>query len=208
MSLLPTSPESTSSPDQFCLSYNDDPDDTDENLSDVPLDFGGSVATKALRYCVVDCWKLESDIWQRSTVSECSFWHEKALLPTAGCQELELLLKQEMDKWYLFLKVVVMGGQICILRDTPMTLGLNLKITSEIHGWLNPFYTHQFWHGMGKLLDKSGFVSSAQMNVIMNHVLINTFIKHYQIQHHANLQEVMCGLDPDQEWEQVLIRQN
>ncbi|OJD20581.1 hypothetical protein ACJ73_08084 [Blastomyces percursus] len=132
----------------------------------------------------------------------------RRLLPAAGCQELELPLKQEMDEWYLFPKVVVVGGQVRILRDTPMTLGSNPKITSEIHGWLNPFYTHQFRHGGGKLLDESGFVSGPQMNVIMNHASINTFIKHYRIRRHANLQEVMCGLDPDREWERALTGQN
>ncbi|OAT08038.1 hypothetical protein BDBG_16949 [Blastomyces gilchristii SLH14081] len=69
-----------------------------------------------------------------------------------------------------------------------MLLDLNLKIISEIHRWLNSFYTHQFQH------DKK-FVSDMQMNVIMNHVSMNTFIKYYQIQCHANLQKVMCELD-------------
>ncbi|KAI1939195.1 hypothetical protein LOZ57_006155 [Ophidiomyces ophidiicola] len=134
----------------------------------------------------------------------------RRLLPQAGCQELELPLKREMDNWHLFPKVVIEKGEARVLRDTPMTLGSNLKTMSEIHGWLNPFYTHQFRYGGGKLLDESGagFVSGAQMNVIMNHASMNTFIKHYRIRRHANLQEVMCGLDPDREWERALTGQD
>ncbi|KAL4783685.1 hypothetical protein BJX76DRAFT_329065 [Aspergillus varians] len=78
------------------------------------------------------------------------------------------------------------------------TLDGQLRSLSEIHGFLNPFFSHQFRYGGGELLDQSGFVSEAQRNVIMAHASSRTFIKHYRPRRHAGLQEVMCGLDPVQ----------
>lgn len=83
----------------------------------------------------------------------------RMLFPEDGCQEMPLPLKQEMKHYYIFCKVDVVDGQVRILRDTPMTaatLDSQLKSLSEIHGFLNPFYSHQFRYGGGKLLDESG----------------------------------------------------
>ncbi|EER44432.1 C2H2 finger domain-containing protein [Histoplasma capsulatum H143] len=83
----------------------------------------------------------------------------RKLVPADGCQELPLPLKQEMDNWYIFCKVDVQDGQVRILRDTPMsagTLDSQLKSMSEIHGFHNTFFSHQFRYGGGKLLDESG----------------------------------------------------
>lgn len=83
----------------------------------------------------------------------------RRLFPDDGCQEMPLPLKHEMMDCYVFCKVDVVDGEARILRDTPMTawaLDSQMKSLSEIHGFLNPFYSHQFRYGGGKLLDESG----------------------------------------------------
>ncbi|EDN03935.1 predicted protein [Histoplasma mississippiense (nom. inval.)] len=123
------------------------------------------------------------------------------LVPAGGCQEMPLPLKWEMDNWYIFCKVDVQDGQVRILCDTPMsasTLDSQLKSVSEIHGFLNTFFSHQFRYGGGKLLDESGFVSDSQKNVIMNHATNRTFVAYYRTRRHTGLQEIMCGLKPDE----------
>ncbi|KAG5303746.1 hypothetical protein I7I50_10611 [Histoplasma capsulatum G186AR] len=69
---------------------------------------------------------------------------------------------------------------------------------SEIHEFLNTFFSHQFHYSGGKLLDKSEFVSDSQKNVIMNHTINHTFIIYYHMQHHIGLQEVICDLESDE----------
>nr|KMM71108.1 hypothetical protein CPAG_07415 [Coccidioides posadasii RMSCC 3488] len=90
-----------------------------------------------------------------------------------------------------------------------MTAGVldsQLKTMSEIHRWLNLFYSHQFQYSSGKMLDESvlmpclfvagnadmkqlsGFVSEAQQNVIMNHATSSTFIKYYHTQCHDDIE--------------------
>ncbi|RDK41021.1 hypothetical protein M752DRAFT_284523 [Aspergillus phoenicis ATCC 13157] len=74
------------------------------------------------------------------------------------------------------------------LLETPMngkTLDAELRNLSEIHGFLNPFFSHQFRYGGGALLDQSGFISDAQRNVIMAHSSSKTFINHYRPRRHA-----------------------
>ncbi|KAJ6096881.1 hypothetical protein N7486_007627 [Penicillium sp. IBT 16267x] len=68
------------------------------------------------------------------------------------------------------------------------------------------FFSHQFRYGGGDLLDKSGFVSEAQRNVIMAHATSRTFIKHYRPRRHTGLQEIMCGLNPDEEFSKAVTR--
>ncbi|PGH36544.1 hypothetical protein GX50_00580 [[Emmonsia] crescens] len=94
-----------------------------------------------------------------------------------------------------------MDGHVRILWDqhmTTATLDSQLKSASEIHGWCNTFYSHQFRYGGGEMPDESRFVSSAQKNVIMNHASNCTFIELYCPWCHAGLQEVMCGIKPDE----------
>ncbi|KAL4766861.1 hypothetical protein BDW60DRAFT_212539 [Aspergillus nidulans var. acristatus] len=133
----------------------------------------------------------------------------RRLLVEDGRQEMPLPLKQGMDNYYVFPKVDAVNGQARILWETRMsgeTLDGQLRSLSEIHGFLNPFFSHQFRYGGGELLDQSGFVSEAQRNVIMAHASSRTFIKHYRPRRHAGLQEVMCGLDPDVEFSRAVSR--
>ncbi|KMU79336.1 hypothetical protein CISG_07822 [Coccidioides immitis RMSCC 3703] len=137
-------------------------------------------------------------------------------IPQLHCQELPLPLKPEVRDYYLFCKVDVVDGQVHLQQHTPMTAGAldsQLKTMSEIHGWLNLFYSHQFQYSSGKMLDESvimpclfvagnadmkqspGFVSEAQQNIIMNHATSSTFIKYYHTQRHDSMQEIICGLD-------------
>jgi hypothetical protein len=60
------------------------------------------------------------------------------------------------------------------------------------------FNTHASWY--------LGFVSGAQRNVIMAHADSNTFIKHYCSQRHPGMQEIMCGLNPDEEFARAVTR--
>ncbi|KAJ5589616.1 hypothetical protein N7537_012294 [Penicillium hordei] len=104
----------------------------------------------------------------------------RRLLVEGGRQEMLLPLKKEMDNYYIFPKVEVICGQPRILWETPMngsTLDVQLRTSSEIHGFLNHFFSHQFRYGGGDLLDKSGFVSEAQRNVIMAHATNEEFSK-------------------------------
>lgn len=83
----------------------------------------------------------------------------RRLLVEGGRQEMPLPLKKEMDNYYVFPKVEVICGKPCILWETPMngsTLDAQLRTSSEIHGFLNHFFSHQFRYGGGDLLDKSG----------------------------------------------------
>ncbi|KAI1912159.1 hypothetical protein LOZ65_006033 [Ophidiomyces ophidiicola] len=50
------------------------------------------------------------------------------------------------------------------------------------------------------------FFSDAQRNVIMNHADSAAFIRHYRIRRVTGLQEIMCGLNPEKEFEQALTR--
>ncbi|EEH20209.2 hypothetical protein PABG_02468 [Paracoccidioides brasiliensis Pb03] len=131
----------------------------------------------------------------------------RKLFPMDGCQEMTLPLKREMDNWYIFCKVDVIDGQVRILRDTPMsssTLDSQMKSMSEIHGFLNPLFSHQFRYGPGKLIDESGFVSDAGRNTIMNHATSRTFIKYYATRRFTGLEAIMRGKAPDKEFERVL----
>lgn len=83
----------------------------------------------------------------------------RSLLIEDGRQEMPLPLKQEMDNYYVFPKVDVVNGQPRILWEARMsgeTLDGQLRSLSEIHGFLNPFFSHQFRYGGGELLDQSG----------------------------------------------------
>lgn len=74
-------------------------------------------------------------------------------------QEMPLPLKPEMENYYVFPKVAVVDGQTRILWETPMdvrTLDAQLRTLSEIHGFLNHFFSRQFRYGGGELLDQSG----------------------------------------------------
>ena len=57
-----------------------------------------------------------------------------------------------------------------------------------------------------ELFFSPGFVSEAQRNVIMAHASSRTFIKHYRPRRHTGLQEVMCGLNPDEEFSRAVTR--
>ncbi|KAE8148498.1 hypothetical protein BDV25DRAFT_168391 [Aspergillus avenaceus] len=133
----------------------------------------------------------------------------RKLLVDDGRQEMVLPLKPEMDDYYVFPKVDIVNNKPCILWETRMTggsLDAQLRTLSEIHGFLNHFFSHQFRYGGGGLLDQNGFVSDAQRNVIMAHASSRTFIEHYRPRRHAGLQEIMCGLNPDQEFSRAVTR--
>ncbi|KAB8067670.1 hypothetical protein BDV29DRAFT_163138 [Aspergillus leporis] len=133
----------------------------------------------------------------------------RKLLVEDGRQEMPLPLKSEMDNYHVFPEVDVIDGEPCILWETQMngsTLDGQLRLFNEIHGFLNAFFSHQFRYGGGALLDQSGFVSEAQRNVIMAHASSRTFVKHYQPRRHAGLQEVMCGVNPDEEFSRAITR--
>ena len=150
-----------------------------------------------------------------------------------GWQEMPLPLKRDMDNYYIFPKVDLVCSQPCILWETPMdghTLNAQLRTFSEIYGFLDYLFSHQFQYGGGDLLDKSGrwnssyclrfpaplnkdcslklfspdFVSEVQCNVIMAHASSRTFIKHYQPWWHTGLQEIICGLNPDEEFSRAV----
>jgi hypothetical protein len=72
--------------------------------------------------------------------------------------QMELPLKREIDNYYVFPKVKAMDGKPSILWETPIgsnTVPAQLTSLSEIHGFLNHFFTHQFHYGGGKLLNNS-----------------------------------------------------
>ena len=83
----------------------------------------------------------------------------RRLLVEDGRQEMALPLKSEMDNYYVFPAVALVDGQPRILWETPMsgsTLDGQLRTLSEIHGFLDHFFSHQFRYGGGSLLDQSG----------------------------------------------------
>ena len=151
-----------------------------------------------------------------------------------GWQEMQLFLKKEMDNYYVFPKVDLIFDQPCILWETLMnehTLDTQLRTFSEIHGFLDHLFFHQFQYSRDDLLDKSDrwtpshsldssasldksltlnlfpdFVSEAQCNVIMMHASSRIFIKHYQPWRHTGLQEIMCSLNPNEELSRAVMQ--
>ncbi|EED20923.1 C2H2 finger domain protein, putative [Talaromyces stipitatus ATCC 10500] len=135
----------------------------------------------------------------------------RRLFVMRGCQQLELPLKKEMDDYYLFCKVEEIEGEPRIIREEPMSDGAfyaAIKSISFIMGLLNVFFFHQFRYGTGKLLDKTGWVSDSERNLIMNHADTSTFLKHYRPRNHTQMQQVVFGLDADQPWDRALNSMN
>lgn len=69
----------------------------------------------------------------------------RTLLVEDSRQEMPLPLKCEMDNHYAFPKVALIDGEPRILWETPMngsTLDAQLRAIGEIHGFLNPFFSH------------------------------------------------------------------
>lgn len=69
----------------------------------------------------------------------------RTLLVEDSRQEMPLPLKCEMDNHYAFPKVALIDGEPRILWETPMngsTLDAQLRAISEIHGFLNAFFSH------------------------------------------------------------------
>jgi hypothetical protein len=68
-------------------------------------------------------------------------------------------LKRAMDNYYIFPKVDMIDSKPCILWEIAMNgsiLNAQLRSLSEIHGFLNALFSHQFHYGTGELLDQSG----------------------------------------------------
>jgi hypothetical protein len=49
-------------------------------------------------------------------------------------------------------------------------------------------------------------VSDAQRNVVMAHASSRTFIEHYRPRQHTGMQEIVCGLNPDEEFARAVKR--
>ena len=75
-----------------------------------------------------------------------------------GQQQL-LPLDPEKAEYYIFCKAEVINGAPVIHRIHSMgeeTMRSMLREFGEIHGWLLPFFLHQFRYGYGKILNECG----------------------------------------------------
>ena len=74
-------------------------------------------------------------------------------------QQLLLPLDPEKAEYYIFCKAEVINGAPVIHRIQSMgeeTMRSMLREFGEIHGWLLPFFSHQFRYGSGKILNECG----------------------------------------------------
>jgi hypothetical protein len=81
------------------------------------------------------------------------------LFISRGRQQLEVPIKSEMDEYYIFCKVETVNGKPHIFREQPMSDGsyyAAIKGISEIMGFLNCIFYHQFRYGTGEILDSTG----------------------------------------------------
>lgn len=70
-----------------------------------------------------------------------------------------LPLKREVADWYIFCKTEMVNGVPVIQRTKPISdsaMSAMLTTFSEIHGWLLPFFAHQFRYVSGKILNENG----------------------------------------------------
>ncbi|KAE8130760.1 hypothetical protein BDV38DRAFT_291355 [Aspergillus pseudotamarii] len=118
-----------------------------------------------------------------------------------GRQQMEVPLKRDKAKHYVFCKVKSVRGKIQIHRDQPIsqsTLSRQLKTFGEIAGFKWSLFTHRFRYGGGTILNESGLVSDAKQNLIMKHADIRTFLNHYLPRRiNTDMQALMRGLKPD-----------
>ncbi|BDD63414.1 hypothetical protein MAP00_008306 [Monascus purpureus] len=118
-----------------------------------------------------------------------------------GRQQMEVPLKRDKAKHYVFCKVKCVRGKIQIHRDQPIsqsTLSRQLKVFGEIAGFKWSLFTHRFRYGGGTILNESGLVSDAKQNLIMKHADIRTFLNHYLPRRiNTDMQALMRGLKPD-----------
>ncbi|KAH8691891.1 putative C2H2 finger domain protein [Talaromyces proteolyticus] len=131
----------------------------------------------------------------------------RSLFISRGRQQLEVPIKREMDDYYIFCKVDTVNGKPRIFREQPMSDSSYysaVKGISEIMGFLNCIFYHQFRYGTGEILDSTGWVSDSQRNLIMNHASTATFLEYYRPRRHANMQEAVLGLTPDETWKRAL----
>ena len=83
----------------------------------------------------------------------------RRLWVAGGRQQMEVPLKREKAKHYVFCKVKSVRGKIQIHRDQPIlqsTLSRQLKIFGEIAGFKWSLFTHRFRYGGGTILNESG----------------------------------------------------
>lgn len=83
----------------------------------------------------------------------------RKLFVRKGCQQMVLPLKHDVADWYIFCKTEMVNGVPVIQRTKPISdsaMSAMLTMFSEIHGWLLPFFVHQFRYGSGKILNESG----------------------------------------------------
>lgn len=76
-----------------------------------------------------------------------------------GRQQMEVPLKRDKAKHYVFCKVKCVRGKIQIHRDQPIsqsTLSRQLKVFGEIAGFKWSLFTHRFRYGGGTILNESG----------------------------------------------------
>ncbi|KAE8413590.1 hypothetical protein BDV36DRAFT_286879 [Aspergillus pseudocaelatus] len=105
-----------------------------------------------------------------------------------GRQQMEVPLKWDKAKYYVFCKVKCVRDKIQIYRDQPIsqsTLSRQLKIFGEIAGF-------------NTILNESGLVSDAKQNLIIKHADIRMFLNHYLPRRiNTDMQALMRGLKPD-----------
>ncbi|KAI2834294.1 hypothetical protein CBS11350_10827 [Aspergillus niger] len=127
-----------------------------------------------------------------------------------GRQQMEVPLKRDKAKHYVFCKVTSVRGKIQIHRDQPIpssTLSRQLKVFGEIAGFKWSLFTHRFRYGGGTILNESGLVSDAQQNLIMKHADIRTFLNHYLPRRiGTDMQALMRGLKPDSDMMRAVTR--
>ncbi|KUL81310.1 hypothetical protein ZTR_09549 [Talaromyces verruculosus] len=125
----------------------------------------------------------------------------RGLLVAEGCEQLELYFKPEIEEYFLFAMTKVVDGIPTVQWEKPInpsTMSSRLQSLGEIHGWLHTFFAHRMRYGGGKTLNESGCVSDAQLNLIMKHASMRTFLNHYLPRNiDTDMQNIMNGRKPN-----------
>ncbi|KAH8787515.1 C2H2 finger domain protein [Hyaloscypha sp. PMI_1271] len=119
-----------------------------------------------------------------------------------GCQQLELLFKPSMLDVPIFRKSVKTGYGYEISPYEPLTYPTLLslmKVIGLILGLLDPTRPYCLRYNAANEFNKSGDVTDALQNMMLQHASIDTFIKHYLPRRSGDIRAIVSGYEPQKD---------
>ncbi|KAL4958922.1 DUF3435 domain-containing protein [Aspergillus stella-maris] len=114
-----------------------------------------------------------------------------------GLGEQELKLKDEILDQYVFCQAVRELDGIRIMLNEQLTEGAlryRMKRGGEITGFEQVTKPYGLRYGAAKAFNDSPEVTNELQNVMLQHASINTFVKHYSVGIHVDVQAIVRGL--------------